>query len=152
MKRYQGRKEGGSITIVALVMLAVLTVLGITITRISSTDIQIAGNELFRRQEFYVAEGGVNREAQEVGSGNYEVTDIYVSHVMATQLSVELPLPVPHQVMGETYDFTLQYIGLFVPPAGYSAITFNRYDYDVDAQHGVGGVDTRYYKIGPKAE
>ena len=119
MNRYQRTKEGGSITIVALVMLAVLTVLGITITRISSPDIQIAGNQLFRRQEFYVAEGGVNREAQEVGIGNYEVTDIYTSHVMATQLSVELPLPVPHQVMGEIYDFTLQYIGLFVPPAGY---------------------------------
>ena len=145
-------KEDGTITVVALMMLVVLTILGISISRTATIDIQIAGNELFQKQDFYVAEGGVHREAQEIGSGNYVVTDVLNPHVVATESSAGLPPPTPHQVMGESYDFTLSYVGYFIPPAGYSATNFSRYDYNIDAQQGNLGVNARYYQIGPKAD
>ncbi len=144
------KSEEGSITVVALIILVVLTFMGLSISRTTTTDIQIAGNELFRKQYFYVAEGGMHREAQEVGSGNYAVTDIYASSVIATQSSGGLPGPA-HQVMGDTYDFTLSYLGYYIPPKGYSATDFSRFDYDIDvSQKGV-SVQARYYKIGPSA-
>ncbi len=144
------KSEEGSITVVALIILVVLTFMGLSISRTTTTDIQIAGNELFRKQDFYLAEGGVHREAQEVGSGNYEVADIFASSVIATQSSAGLPGPA-HQLAGKTYDFTLSYVGYFMPPKGYSATDFSRFDYDIDvSQNGV-SVLARYYKIGPSA-
>ena len=152
----KNQTEQGSITVIALMILVVLTLLGITISRTSSIDVQIAGNEIPFKQNFYVAEGGIHREASEVGRGNYPVMNINTPIELANQLTVPLPPPAPHLVNGRAYDFSLDYLGFFLPPQGYSVVHFSRYDYDVDSFGDPAGsrirVRSRYFKIGPKAE
>ena len=156
----KNQTEQGSITVIALMILVVLTLLGITITRTSTIDMQIAGNEIPFKQNFYVAEGGIHREAAEVGRGNYPVLNITTAGKLADHDGLvgggALPLPDPHLVNGRAYDFTLGYLGFFLPPQGYSVVHFSRYDYDVDSFGDPAGsrirVASRYFKIGPKAE
>lgn len=151
------KSEEGNLTIIAFVLLVVLTLVGIFATKTAQIDMQTAYNEVPYKQNFYVAEGGVNREAAELGRGMYPVTNVSSPQLLATQASGSLPGG-PHVVVGTSYDFTVRYIGYFAAPSGYSALHFNRYDYTVDARAGgtaTSGqvrVASRLYKIGPKAE
>ena len=165
------QSEQGSITVIALMILVVLTILGITISRTATIDVQIAGNEIPFKQNFYVAEGGIHREAAEVGRGNYPVMDVQNTNFLANETGLDngngiedpdegdpssLPAPRPHRVGVKNYNFSLDYLGYFLPPKGYSVVHFSRYDYSVDAFGDPTGsrihVGSRYFKIGPKAE
>jgi len=160
MKRatHKTKRDRGNATVVALMLLAVLTLIGLAVSRIAGIDTQIAGNQIPYKQNFYVAEGGVNREAAEVGRGNYPVTNIddFTTPLLASETGLAgggaLPGP-SHEVSGESYDFDVFYQGHYVPPAGYSAVHFSRYDYTINAESGEADVrvGSRYYKIGPKA-
>jgi hypothetical protein len=158
MKRLftESQRERGNITVIALMILVVLTLAGIMASRTSTTDVQIAGNEIPYKQNFFIAEGGLNREASELGRGNYAVNQINTPKELANDAGQwngdSLPSPTPHVVAGTAYNFTLDYLGYFLPPPGYSVIHFSRYDYDIDATGAKVNVDSRYYKIGPKAE
>jgi hypothetical protein len=112
-----------------------------------------------------VAEGGSHREAAEVGRGNYPVTDINATvpdNKLADQDGQANGDPLPSPRPGDVgydfpdYDFSLDYLGYFLPPPGYSVVHFSRYDYDVDSFGDPAGsrihVRSRYFKIGPKAE
>jgi len=154
------QSEQGSVVVIALMILVVLTLLGIMATRTSTIDIRIAANEISYKKNFYVAEAGVFREALEIGRGNYPVTDISTAHDLADQDSL-LPDPPGGTLPGDAhtfnnvpYDFVVRYAGYFLPPTGYSVIHFSRYDYRVDADTPAPDtvkVASRYYKIGPKA-
>jgi hypothetical protein len=166
------QSEQGSITVIALMILVVLTILGITISRTATIDVQIAGNEIPFKQNFYVAEGGIHRESSEVGQGQYPVLNVQNPSFLANQTGLDngngiedaggegdpssLPAPIPHRVANRSYDFSLNYLGFYLPPQGYSVIHFSRYDYSVDAFGDPNAsrirVASRYYKIGPKAE
>ncbi len=159
MKIHKG--EHGSITVVALLILVVLTVLGVTITRTTTLDLRISTNELIRKQSFYVAEGGIYREAAEVGEGNYVVTNINQPRDLADQRGLTTAdgttvigaLPgAAHQVLGTSYNFDLDYVGFFLPPKGYSVDQFSRYDFDIGADANNVNVYGRFYRIGPKAK
>lgn len=50
--------ENGSITVLALIMLALLTLLGISATMTSSIEVQIAGNDDRYKKALYEADGG----------------------------------------------------------------------------------------------
>jgi Tfp pilus assembly protein PilX len=169
------RKEQGSVVVIALMILVVLTLLGIMATRTSSIDIRIAANEISYKKNFYIAEAGVFREALEIGRGKYPVTTISQAYELADQnlnqdgsaasrglKNVDgsytgSPLPgsdTVHQFSGKNYAFAVGYAGYFLPPTGYSVIHFSRYDYTVDTQTPVPDtvkIASRYYKIGPKA-
>ena len=149
----KNKSEQGSITVIALMILVVLTLLGITISRTTTIDVQIAGNEIPFKQNFYVAEGGINREAAEIGAGNYPVMNINTFPVELANQTAHSPR---HKVAGADYDFSLEYEGFFLPPQGYSVVHFSRYDYDVEALGDPAAsrirVASRYFKIGPKAE
>jgi len=150
------QREEGSVMVIALMLLVILTLIGIMATRTSTTDIQIAGNQIPYKQNFFIGEGGLNREAAEVGRGNYPVLQINTTGQLADETGQAngnpLPAPRPHVVAGTAYTFTLDYLGYFLPPPGYSVIHFSRYDYDIDVTGGRINVASRYYKIGPKAE
>jgi len=156
----KNQSEQGSITVIALMILVVLTLLGITISRTSTIDVRIAGNEIPFKQNFYVAEGGIHRESSEVGRGNYPVLNINTAAQLADHTGLSgggaLPLPDPHLVNGRAYHFTLDYLGFYLPPQGYSVLHFSRYDYDVESFGEPAGsrirVASRYFKIGPRAE
>jgi len=51
--------ESGSVLVIALIMLVLLTVLGITATSTSNIELQIAGNEREFKRAFFVANAGV---------------------------------------------------------------------------------------------
>jgi hypothetical protein len=159
---YRLRIEEGNVLIIAFIFLVILTLIGIFATRTAQMDMQIASNEIPYKRNFYIAEGGLYREAAELGRGNYPVINIdqptgafadppSTSH-LATHTSAGLPAPTPHVVFGQAYDFTVDYVGFFPPPPGYSALHFTRYDYNVDTTANLVGVESRLYKIGPKAE
>ncbi|MBN2032303.1 MAG: pilus assembly PilX N-terminal domain-containing protein [Deltaproteobacteria bacterium] len=156
--------EEGNVLITAFIFLVILTLIGIFATRTAQMDLQIASNEIPYKRNFYIAEGGLYREAAELGRGNYPVNPVTPNNPLARRGYSQDPvgeLPEPtvvvssvkhHSVFDETYDFTVNYLGAFLPPAGYSAIHFVRYDYNVDATANNVLVDSRLYKIGPKAE
>lgn len=149
------KSEQGNLTIIAFILLVVLTLIGVFATKTAHIDLQTAYNEIPYKQNFYVAEGGVNREAAILGSGDstYAVNvNVNLPHPLATDVSRNLP------GLGNPYLVTVRYLGAYAAPAGYSAIHFSRYDFDVDAR--AGGTATsgqvrvfsRLYKIGPRAE
>lgn len=56
--------EGGSIMVIALMILALLTVIGLSASRITETEIQIARNENMFKQNLYLAESAAMAGAQ----------------------------------------------------------------------------------------
>jgi hypothetical protein len=60
--------ESGSVLIIALIMLVLLTVLGITATSTSNIELQIAGNERNYKRAFYVANAGIERARAELAA------------------------------------------------------------------------------------
>jgi hypothetical protein len=152
---YRLRNEEGNVLILAFIFLVILTLIGVFATRTAQMDMQIASNEIPYKRNFYIAEGGLYREAAELGRGNYPVTDINSAQLLASRVggTVTGTLPNPaHAIFGQTYDFHVRYVGFFPPPPGYSALHFTRYDYNVDSTANLVGVESRLYKIGPKAE
>jgi Tfp pilus assembly protein PilX len=147
------KSEEGNLTIIAFVLLVVLTLIGVFATKTAQIDLQTAYNEVPYKQNFYVAEGGVNKEAAELGVGAYPVSNVGQAQTLATLTNVDLP-----GFSGKTYNATIRYLGPFPAPSGYSAIHFSRYDYNVEARaqgtasSGQVRVASRLYKIGPKAE
>ncbi len=55
--------EKGSLMVIAIVILALLTIVGLSITTTTSIELQIAGNDKLYKRAFYTADGGT-----EVGS------------------------------------------------------------------------------------
>ena len=55
-EKYLLENEKGSVTVLAVVLLMLLTLLGIAATTTSSIEVQIAGNELRHKLAFYSAE------------------------------------------------------------------------------------------------
>ena len=147
--------ENGSVTIIALILLVVMTIIGISASRTATIDIKIAANQIPYKKSFYISEGGVNRESIEVGSGSYPVLNVDNFGARLANQTIQdngnpLPSPTPHEVAGHSYDFELFYEGHFLPPAGYG-INYSRYDYSIDSTAGNVGIESRYYKIGPNA-
>ena len=151
------RREDGNVLITAFIFLVILTLIGIFATRTAQMDIQIAANEIPYKRNFYIAEAGLYREAAELGRDNYPVANINSPQPLAQRQGDNVPVPDPlpgaeHTVFGQSYDFTVDYLGFFPPPSGYSAIHFVRYDYDVEVTANNVDVRSRLYRIGPKTE
>lgn len=141
------KEDNGYVTIVALILLIGLTIIGMSASTTSNTDILVARNLVPFKQDFYMAEGGQNKEAIKIARGDYPVLDTSVSGVQLAESTDEI-LP------GDSYDYTIKYEGVHTPPSGYSALHYTRYDYSVTTKGGDSGVtiDSRYYSIGPRAE
>jgi len=56
--------EDGSVLVLALLMLAFLSILGVSATTTSTIEVQIAGNDRAFKQNFYKAEAGAMEAAQ----------------------------------------------------------------------------------------
>ncbi len=145
-----GRNASGSINGVALFFLALLTIVGASLISMSIGEVWISRNEQIRKKEFYIAEGGAQREAREIGAGNYPAGGESLPLVVATDKSPSLPVPAPHRILGESYQFSIEYKGAFPALKGFSSKNFSRYDYDVQVLHGKAQIKARYARIGPK--
>ncbi len=56
--------EQGSVLVVALVILVLLTIIGISATTTTNIETQIAGNDKFQKIAFYIADGGIPATAK----------------------------------------------------------------------------------------
>jgi hypothetical protein len=142
--------EAGNITVVALMILVILTLIGISASRTSDTDVIAARNLIPHKQDFYVAEAGQNMEAIRIGTGDYPVIDSDNPGLVLAEAAEEV-------VPGNSCDYMVTYKGHFSPPKGYSALHFTRHDYEVRTRSGKNAsndvkINARYYSIGPKME
>ena len=58
------KNEDGSVLVVALIMLVLLTIIGISASTTSTIEVRIAGNEKFHKMAFYAADGGTEAGAE----------------------------------------------------------------------------------------
>jgi Tfp pilus assembly protein PilX len=141
-------KETGNITVVALLVLVILTLIGISASRISNTDIIAARNLIPHKQDFYAAEAGQNMEAVRIGRGEYAVTAPESADLVLAESTEEV-------VPGSLCDHAVTYKGHFSPPKGYSSLHFSRHDFEVVTKSGKKAannvkITARYFIIGPK--
>src|SRR5512145_549993 len=106
-------RENGNVTVIALMILVILTIIGISASRTSTTDMQIARNQIPHKQDFFISEGGQNREAAFIGTGGHPITNINTPSILVNNSTHEIST-------GKTYDYTIKYEGHFLPPKGYS--------------------------------
>ena len=156
------KSEEGNLTIIAFVLLVVLTLIGVFATKTAQIDLQTAYNEVPYKQNFYVAEGGVNREAAELGRGMYPVTNVNSPQLLATQAGLYPSGTLPgseHKVLGNSYDFNVRYLGALCRPERISRPFISAAMTTVWTPGPEGRLRparfvsrSRLYKIGPKAE
>jgi Tfp pilus assembly protein PilX len=78
-------QEGFALIVVVLIIF-LLTVAGISALNLTTTEIQIAGNDRMMKQDFYVAEGGCIEKAIDIdkNSSSYAVVDINTPVLLTT--------------------------------------------------------------------
>jgi len=142
------RNEEGNVMVIAFVLLVVMTLIGIFATRSAQVDLLVAYNEVPYRQNFYIAEGGVNREAAELGTASPGNVRSYSDETFTNRSFLD---------NAYTYSYNVRYLGDYVPPKGYG-LDWRRYDYEVRTRaggtsaSGEVNVAARYYKTGPKTD
>src|SRR4030042_2356564 len=93
MKRNMLVKEDGSILIVALILLLLLPLMGISATTLTDIELQIAGNEMVARANFYNAEGAAMENIQLLANTGEAITDPTAPAMPWLNLETELPVP-----------------------------------------------------------
>ena len=94
-KNWLLKNENGSVMVLALIMLALLTLLGIAATTTSTIEIQVAGNEKLYKENFYRAEAAVMENAQRIKDGEAEMKN---SSNFPGWLHIESNLPDPDDI------------------------------------------------------
>lgn len=98
-------KEEGSVLVVALITLVLLTVIGISASTTSNIEIRVAGNEKFHKMAFYAADGGGEAgcelleqniedrgfDAASVGSANVANADFWTNLAEPANADVQIP-------------------------------------------------------------
>jgi len=77
----QLRNEDGAVLVVALIVLVLVTILGITISSTSEVELQIAGNDMRYKENLYRAEAAAMECAQlmdETGEIDTSIADDYI--------------------------------------------------------------------------
>ena len=140
-------EESGNVSIVALMIMVILTLIGISASRTSNTDIIVARNQIPYKKDFYIAEGAQNKEAIKISRGDYPVANLGDTEVILEKSTSEI-------AAGNSYDYEIIYKGAHLPPAGYSVLHFNRFDYEVKTKIKKTEltINARYYTIGPRVE
>lgn len=144
--------EKGSILLVALIMLALLSLIGIAATRTTSMELQIAGNEKFQKIAFYTADsarGYVARSPALYGANNIEAGQ-----------SLYFPDNANHSTtfsLGDSQEFNgnVEYLGSFNAPrgSGFEAGKFQAHKYRMTCNgfgpsDSVKQIETGFYRIG----
>lgn len=82
--------QGGFALVIALIMMAILSIIGIAALNTTSIELQISGNDRFEKQEFYATESGCRRGGQWLRNLQMAVVDDYVDpNLMATYKSAQ---------------------------------------------------------------
>jgi hypothetical protein len=76
VKRCIPEGEEGSVLVIAMIMLALLTIIGISATNTSTIEVQIAANDRFYKQNLCVAEGACMECIQRMENGGEEMKEM----------------------------------------------------------------------------
>lgn len=82
----------GAVLVIALMLLAVVTILGVAALNTTTTEIRISGNEKVYKQAFYNAEAGVAYSVQS-GVKSFPSGPLNVTNNMATPADLEAAAP-----------------------------------------------------------
>jgi Tfp pilus assembly protein PilX len=148
----QINNQRGSMIVVVIMLLALLTIIGIAGITVSNTEQQTAASEQFYKMALFSAEAG--------GSYVMKNTDLYHGANVTPGGSLSFPdtadASVTHN-LGELQSFngTVEYLGSSSPPreSGYEVGTYRSHIYRIDS-NGYGPRDSQilieegFYRIG----
>lgn len=159
-QKFQLENEKGSVTVLAVILLMLLTLLGMAATTTSSIEVQIAGNEMRYKQAFYAAESATAYVAWKPdlygpdnitpGTSHYfpNNTDPYVG------ITVGLPGAQPMNAT-QSFNGEVEYDSSSSPPrgSGYSVGTFRAHQYKMtcngySSNNTVKDIAVGFYRIG----
>jgi hypothetical protein len=137
-KRIRLKDENGSIMVLALILLALLTLLGMAALTSSSIDTQIAGNELRHKLAFYAAESAtayVTWRPDLYGPDNIAIgTPHYFPNNIVPYTGITSGLPTALSI-GATQSFNgqVEYDKSSSPPrgSGYSVGKYKAHQYQM---------------------
>ncbi|MCG6944768.1 MAG: pilus assembly PilX N-terminal domain-containing protein [Deltaproteobacteria bacterium] len=140
--------DRGSALVIALLVLVLLTLMGISATTTSTIEVQMAGNEKFHDMAFYAAESGWQRSLNWLDSQYPAVTEKVGWDEDATPLPTfspgekyNNPDPIVLAEDNDTeYSVKIEFVGTRAVP-GYGT-NFRRFNYQVDST-GIGPGNAR---------
>jgi hypothetical protein len=153
MKRiFFNKNEDGSVLVIALIMLAVLTLMGVVITRTSDIELQITGNEKFYKMAFFAAEA-----ARGYVVGNPDLWGIGNVTLGGKLYFPNNADPTENYSLGSDQSFRgdVEYLGFSAPPrgSGYEVGKFKAHRYAMTCR-GTGPsnaeseIEAGFYRIG----
>ena len=146
------RNEDGSVLVLAVIILSVLTLLGMSATTTTDIELRIAENERSHKIAFYTAEGA---EAYVAGNPDlYGPDNITVGQQIAypdeADPTVKYPLGSSQSLNGNVV-----YIGPSAPPrgSGYAADKFKAHNYQMTCRgygpsNATSQIQSGFYRIG----
>ena len=150
--RVQLKDEAGLVTGMMLLMLAIFTVLGVSATVISMTEMSLASNDQFFKIAFYGAEAA--RGYVPVNTNLYGADNITVNQAISFPDDTDDTV---RQTFGTQQEFNgdVMYSGSGVPPrgSGFEIGTFRAHNYEMTC-NGYGPRNTQsqieagFYRIG----
>ena len=153
------KKDDGSVIVAAMLVLVLLTIIGISATSISNTELNIVTNTQLHKMAFFTAESGwqvlsdwlddqyplpaenlvsfngLNDEEDNDGDGATDEADELV-HFKSAESATEQPLPLSAGLSNYTYTVDSEFLGASVAPgwsAGSGSGTFYRFQYKINS-------------------
>jgi len=81
------KKQNGVATLIALIMMTMLTLIGLAALNTSDDEVEIAGNQLHEMQSFYAAEAGLDAASAMI-QRNYDTTGVPPANMPAGVLDI----------------------------------------------------------------
>ncbi len=139
--------ETGSILVVALVVLALLTVIGIAATQVSELELGMSANWNFQKEAFYAAESAGNYVARSPELYGTENITVGIPKTFKSASGLLGP--------GQSFDGTVEYLRATTPPrgSGFETGTFRAHRYKM-LSNGYGpssakaAVEVGFYRVG----
>ena len=137
-KKLQLENEKGSVMLLAVVLLVLLTILGISVLTSSSIDTQIAGNELRHKLAFYAAESAtayVTWSPDLYGPDNITAgTPHYFPNNTDPYVGITSGLPTALSINAtQSFNGEVEYDSPLLPPrgSGYSVGKYKAHQYQM---------------------
>lgn len=125
MKKRRFREDNeGSVLVIALVILVLLTIMGISATTTSTIEMQIAGNDRNYKRAFYVADAGIEHARSVLGSElrNYNSANIVTGSSLEWDFALNGSEEGYSPASGTDFNSGVTWINnaTFTPISGYS--------------------------------
>ena len=161
-QKFQIENDKGSVTVLAVVLLMLLTLLGMAALSTSSIETQIAGNEMRSKLAFYAAESATAYVAWKPDLYGPDNITPGTSHYFPNYSDPYLPITPPAPIPGaksinatQSFNGEVEYASSSSPPrgSGYSAGTFRAHQYKMtcngySSNNTVKDIVVGFYRIG----